>query len=127
MAAAVTALQLGGNAIDAAVAAGFASSVVEPGLTSLAGGGFAVIGGSAPVRALDFFTTVPGLAASEPPARPATVTVTYPSAVQDFRVGPASAAVPGILDGYLELQRAGGRLPVAEVVAPAGFWKSGIT
>ena len=52
-------------------------------------------------------------------AEPATITVVYPSAQQDFRVGPASAAVPGMLGGLLELHRRHGSLPLADVVAPS--------
>ena len=119
-AAAVAVLNAGGNAVDGAVAAGFASAVAEPGLTSIAGGGFLNVhfpDGSASV--LDFFTTVPGIERRGPAPEPATITVVYPSAQQDFRVGPASAAVPGVLSGYLEAHRRYGRLPISEVVAPA--------
>lgn len=119
-AAAVEVLHEGGNAIDAAVAAGFASTVCEPGLTSLAGGGFAVVvepNGEA--SSLDFFAAAPGLGREEGWHDPATITVVYPSASQDFRVGPAAAAVPGVLAGFLELHRRWGRLPISAVAGPA--------
>ncbi len=119
-AAAVTVLSLGGSAIDAAVAAGFASTVAEPGLTSLAGGGFAVIAHpDGRVESCDFFTAVPGLERARPRTEPATITVVYPSAKQDFQVGPAAAAVPGVLAGFLELHSRFGTLPLATVAEPA--------
>lgn len=102
------------------MAAGFASTVAEPGLTSIAGGGFATLlhpdGAS---ESLDFFTAVPGLNRTTAPQQPATITVVYPSAQQDFRVGPAAAAVPGMLSGLLELHRRHGTLPIGTVVEPA--------
>ena len=119
-AAAVHVLQRGGNAVDAAVAAGFASTVSEPGLTSMAGGGFILVrqpDGTS--RLLDFFSAVPGVDADGPFEQPARITVVYPAAQQDFLVGPASAAVPGNLTGFLEAHARLGRLPLADVVAPA--------
>ena len=56
-------LKEGGNAFDAAVAAGFASSVVEPTLNSLGGGGL-LVGHSAKQGQnlfFDFFVDTPGL------------------------------------------------------------------
>lgn len=119
-AAGAAVLRAGGGAVDAAVAAGFASAVAEPGLTSLAGGGFAtVVQPDGTSEVLDFFTAVPGIALEHPRTEPATITVKYPSAQQDFRVGPASAAVPGMLGGLLELHRRYGSLPLAVVVGPS--------
>ena len=43
----------------------------------------------------------------------------YPSAQQDFHVGPASAAVPGNLTGFLNAHGRYGRLPLADVVLPS--------
>lgn len=119
-AAAVRVLELGGNAVDAAVAAGFASTVSEPGLTSMAGGGFLLLrtpDGHAEL--LDFFSSVPGLGRNGPAPQPARITVVYPSAQQDFHVGPASAAVPGNLTGFLLAHSRFGRLPISDVVEPS--------
>lgn len=119
-AAAVRALELGGNAVDAAVAAGFASTVSEPGLTSMAGGGFLMVRTpTGEMELLDFFSAVPGIGLQGPPQQPARITVVYPSAQQDFHVGPASAAVPGNLTGFLQAHSRFGRLPIAAVVEPS--------
>jgi len=122
-AAAVEVLRAGGNAVDAVVAAGFAAGVSEPALSSLGGGGFllaALAGG--PVELFDFFVTIPGhdRAPGDVPASPDPVTVHFAGADQVFSAGWGSVAVPGCLDGYLHAHRRRGRLPLAEVVAPAG-------
>lgn len=109
-------LGAGGNAVDAALAAAFASTVCEPGVASMGGGGFMLVrepDGSA--RLLDFFTAVP----SGPPGTRETVTVVYSGASQEFHVGNATVAVPGCLDGFLAAHRRWGTRPLAEVVAPA--------
>lgn len=121
MAAAVEVLQAGGNAFDATVAAGFAAAVAEPCLSSLGGGGFLLAQPSAAEPMLfDFFVDTPGrgTALQRPPSlTPATVV--FGGAAQVFHVGPASIAAPGCLAGYLHVHRRLGRLPLAEVVAPA--------
>ncbi len=121
-AAAAEVLRAGGNAVDGAVAAGFAASVAEPGLASLGGGGFLLSAPPAgPERLLDFFVDAPGrgrpAAASPPPLLP--ITVRFAGADQVFSAGWASVAVPGCLDGWVHASRALGRLPLAQVVAPA--------
>lgn len=119
--AAADVLRAGGNAVDAAVAAGFAAAVAEPGLSSLGGGGFllwAPAGGSA--RVLDFFTDAPGR--GRPPgfrAPPLPITVRFSGVDQVFHAGWGSVAVPGCLDGYVQAVRSYGRLSLAQVVAPA--------
>lgn len=119
-AAAAAALRAGGNAVDAVVAAGFASAVSEPGLTSVAGGGFLTLRHpDGTTELLDFFTAVPGIGGFDGGPQATTVTVVYPSATQDFRVGAPAAAVPGCLSGYLEVHRRYGVLPLATVIAPA--------
>ncbi len=120
--AAVSVLQAGGNAFDAVVAAGFASTVCEPGFTSLAGGGFLLARtADGRDRLVDFFVDTPGRGRPDGAPEPVfeEVAVSFAAAVQTFHCGPGSVAVPGVLAGYLHVQRELGRLPLAEVVAPA--------
>ena len=121
-AAAASVLQAGGNAVDAAVAAGFASAVTEPGLSSLGGGGFLLWAPpEGPERLLDFFVDAPGRGRPQDGRTPTflPVTVRFVGADQVFHAGWGSVAVPGCLDGYLHAARELGRLPLSEVVAPA--------
>lgn len=127
MAAAVEVLRSGGNAVDAALAAGFAAAVSEPALTSLGGGGFLLhaAAGAAP-QVLDFFCDVPGHAARRVEPHVETVVVDFaragPAAAasqQVFHGGWGTVAVPGCFTGYLEAHRLWGRVPLAAVVAPA--------
>ena len=117
---ALDALAAGGNAFDAAVAAGFMASVAEPTLSSLAGGGFllAVPAGGEPV-VHDFFVDVPGLGVDAAVTHGDPVTIRFQGAEQVFHVGPGSVAVPGCLAGYLHVHERHGRLPLAELVRPA--------
>ncbi|CAA9316456.1 MAG: Gamma-glutamyltranspeptidase @ Glutathione hydrolase [uncultured Frankineae bacterium] len=121
-AAAATVLRAGGNAVDAAVAAGFASAVTEPGLSSLGGGGFLLTAPlDGPERLLDFFVDAPGRGRAPDRLVPSflPVTVRFSGADQVFHAGWGSVAVPGCLDGYLHAVRTLGSLPLAQVVAPA--------
>lgn len=119
--AGLRALRLGGNAIDAAVAAGLTSVVVEPLLTSFGGGGVAVIREpSGRVTVLDFFAAVPGLertTTSEPGM--VAVPVDYGVERQTFHIGTGSITVPGIPAGLEALHRRFGRVALAELAAPA--------
>ncbi len=120
--AAVTVLREGGGAVDAALAAGFASAVAEPGLSSLGGGGFllsASAGG--PETLLDFFVDAPGRGRAAGQLQPSflPVTVRFAGADQVFHAGWGSVAVPGCLDGFVVAARTLARLPLARLVAPA--------
>ncbi len=121
VAAAVEVLRAGGNAFDAAVAAGFAASVAEPVLSSLGGGGFLLARTATGDETLfDFFVDTPGrgIAADVLP-RMVPVTLRFGGTEQDFHVGHGSVAVPGCLAGYLHVHRRLGRLELDRVVAPA--------
>ncbi|MCU1371095.1 MAG: gamma-glutamyltransferase [Ilumatobacteraceae bacterium] len=120
--AAASALEQGGNAFDAIIAAGFASAVCEPGFTSLAGGGFLLARSPEKGDVLfDFFVDTPGRGLPADATAPVfdEVSVDFGAATQTFHCGAGSVAVPGVLAGYLHVHRRLGRLPLAAVVAPA--------
>jgi gamma-glutamyltranspeptidase/glutathione hydrolase len=107
-------LKQGGNAVDAAVAVGFALAVVHPEAGNLGGGGFLIVRlANGTTQALDFREVAP-LAAShdmflDPSGRPG------PGSL----VGARSAGVPGTVAGLIEAHRRFGRLPLARLIAPA--------
>lgn len=118
--AAEAVLAEGGNAMDAAIAAAAAAGVAEPGLTSLGGGGFAVVRlASGQEVVCDFFVDAPGRGGGDVTAHFTPVTIEFSGARQQFHAGWGSVAVPGCLAGYLHLHRLWGRLPMADVLAPA--------
>ncbi len=115
-------LEAGGNAYDAAVAAGFVAAVAEPCLSSLGGGGFLLASTADRQEVVfDFFVDTPGRGrpADAPPPQLDPVTVRFKSADQVFHIGHGAVAVPGCLPGYLHVHERLGRLPLSEVVAPA--------
>lgn len=129
--AACAILRAGGNAFDAVVAAGFAAALAEPTLTSLGGGGF-LLARTCRGRAVlfDFFVDTPGrgLQAGQMEPHFLPVTIRFPSSEQIFNVGMGSVAVPGVLRGYLHVQRRLGRLPLRDVLAPAiDLARAGVT
>ncbi len=116
-------LEAGGNAFDAVVAAGFASAVAEPTLTSLGGGGF-MVGHSEKTGQdmfFDFFVDTPGRGREndvfDPDFYP--ITVDFGGSCQDFNIGSGSIAVPGTLKGLLHIHKKLGRMNLADIVSPA--------
>ena len=116
-------LEEGGNAVDACVAAGFVSWVTESPLTGPGAGGFMLVhrASDRSDRLLDFFVAVPGRGLPGEKAAPM-VEVEVPfeaHAMQLFRIGGASCAVPGAVAGLGEAHRLYGRMPWQDLVAPA--------
>src|SRR3954463_6648950 len=104
-------LQQGGNAVDAAVAVGFALAVVHPEAGNIGGGGFMIIrprDGKA--QALDYRETAPGKANRD----------MYRDAGEDASLtGHLAAGVPGAVAGLTEAHHRFGRLPFDSVIMPA--------
>jgi gamma-glutamyltranspeptidase/glutathione hydrolase len=116
-------LEEGGNAFDAVVAAGFASSVVEPTLNSLGGGGL-LLGHSAKQGEnlfFDFFVDTPGLGSKESIDDPHffPVTIQFSGSSQVFNVGLGSVAVPGTLKGLLHTHKRLGSMDLSAVLEPS--------
>ena len=104
----------GGNAVDAAVAVGFALTVVHPEAGNIGGGGFMVIRlASGQAYTLDYRETAPGKARRDmyvgPDGKPTDRSWT----------GHLAVGVPGSVAGLAEAHRRFGKLPWAAVIEPA--------
>jgi gamma-glutamyltranspeptidase/glutathione hydrolase len=113
-------LQSGGSAGDAAVAMVLASCVAETIFTGLGGGGFATYYDAATgeTTCLDFFVAVPGLAGQRRIA-PTEIAIDFGGQYVPYAVGASTVAVPGTPAGVEAIHARWGRLPWADVVAPA--------
>lgn len=110
----VQVLKEGGNAIDAAVAVGFALEVVHPEAGNIGGGGFIVFRDSAGhARALDYRETAPAAASHnmylDSAGNPTEASIT----------GYLASGVPGSVAGMYEAWKKYGHLPWAKLLAPA--------
>ncbi len=115
------ALREGGNAVDAALAAMLAAFACEPLLTSLGAGGYMLVvqpGGESVL--LDFFVEAAGRGVDAGArAELVPVSVSFGDAIQVFNIGPASVGTYGMAAGVSEASRRFGRIPLADLVAPA--------
>ncbi len=108
-------LKEGGNAVDAAVATGFALAVTYPAAGNIGGGGFMMVrmkGGDA--HFLDYRETAPAAASRD----------MYLDAKGDIitglsLVGYKASGVPGSVAGLVKAERLWGKLGLAKVMAPA--------
>lgn len=115
-------LEAGGNAVDAAVAAAFASFIAEIGVVHLGGSGIAHLYNPHTGQSVvyDFFSNTPGLNGPQPQTLDfSKVTVDFGATTQDFYLGRAAVAVPGNLFGLCQMATDHGRLPLAKLLEPA--------
>lgn len=103
-------LRKGGNAVDAAVAVAFAEAVTLPRAGNIGGGGFVLIRDvDNKIYALDFREAAPAALFREFYSKPGHSSIK----------GPTAAGVPGTVAGMWEMHKRFGKLPWADLVAPA--------
>jgi gamma-glutamyltranspeptidase/glutathione hydrolase len=113
--AGVEMMQAGGNAVDAAVATGFALAVVHPGAGNLGGGGFMLVRmADGKVHFLDYREKAPAAAKAD----------MYLDAQGNViegasQIGYKSIGVPGSVAGMVYAEQKYGKLTLQQVMAPA--------
>jgi gamma-glutamyltranspeptidase/glutathione hydrolase len=104
----------GGNAVDAAVAAGFALAVVHPSAGNLGGGGFMLYRtAKGEMHFLDFREQAPAAASRD------MYLDKQGNVTEESRLGYRSAGVPGTVAGLVDAERRWGKLGLVKVMAPA--------
>lgn len=103
--AGLSVLAQGGNAVDAAIATNAAIAVTGPHMCGLGGDLFAIVHDSGNVHVLDASGFAPQGAAG--------------GGTIEFRHDIRAVTVPGCVDGWWALHQRFGRLPLAQVLAPA--------
>ena len=122
-------LSAGGNAFDGAIASLLAACVVEPTLTSLGGGGFLLAhqAKSHTDTLFDFFAQTPKARSNHIRPNFYPSEANFGDTVQEFHIGLASIAVPGLLAGALAVHKKLGRMPLKIVAEPAiAFARKGV-
>jgi gamma-glutamyltranspeptidase / glutathione hydrolase len=108
--AGVRVLEQGGNAVDAAVAVGYALAVTHPSAGNIGGGGFMLVrmtGG--PTIAIDFRETAPSGLTQQ----------AFDEMIADGALGPAAVGVPGTPAGLNLAHGRFGKLALRQVMEPA--------
>jgi gamma-glutamyltranspeptidase/glutathione hydrolase len=113
--AGVEMMQAGGNAVDAAVATGFALAVVRPQAGNLGGGGFMLIRmADGAVRFIDYREKAPAAATA------GMYLDAHGNVIENASLlGYKAIAVPGSVAGMVYASRKYGKLPLARVMNPA--------
>jgi gamma-glutamyltranspeptidase/glutathione hydrolase len=106
----VRVLEMGGNAVDAAVATAYALAVTHPSAGNLGGGGFMLIARRGePTVAIDFRERAPGK----------TTMAAFVAMLGAGAKGPAASGVPGTVAGLNLAELRYGLLPLDQVILPA--------
>jgi len=112
-------LRSGGNAVDAAIATGFALAVVHPQAGNLGGGGFLLLRNAAgETHFIDFREKAPA-AAIENMYLDAQGNVIPDSSKDSSVIGYKSIGVPGSVAGLVYAEKKYGKLSLEKVMAPA--------
>jgi len=117
--AGVEILKAGGNAVDAAVATGFALAVVHPAAGNLGGGGFLLLRTHTGQSTLIDFREKAPLAATEKMYLDAHGNVLPDTSLESSVIGYRSIATPGSVAGLTYAEEKYGRFGLAKVMAPA--------
>lgn len=122
--AGVEILRAGGNAVDAAVAASFAESVVQPAASTIGGGGlFSVRFPDGRAEGINYLWQAPSRATADmfPLDGKAERGLFGWMGVKDSlnEIGALAAAIPGSVAGLVKANKTHGRLPLATVMQPA--------
>jgi gamma-glutamyltranspeptidase / glutathione hydrolase len=107
-------MRRGGNAVDAAIAVGFALAVTHPSAGNIGGGGFMVVRlADGTLAAIDYREEAPGLATRD------MYLDTSGEPTPERLVGPKAAGIPGTVAGLGLAHERFGSLPWADLVMPA--------
>ncbi len=112
-------LAAGGNAVDAVVGASLAACFSLPTMTGLGGGGVMTMRVGGELVTCDFFAALPGLGFEGTRRKPEVIVVPFEGVRLAFKVGRPTVAVPGSVAGLWAVHERYGRLPMADVAAPA--------
>jgi gamma-glutamyltranspeptidase / glutathione hydrolase len=117
-------MEKGGNAVDAAVATGFATGVVEPWMSGIGGVGFMTIQMADGTRTvIDYFGRAPKAATAdmfELESGDSHTTVGFGGVKDEANAyGPLSILVPGMVAGMCDALEKYGTMSLAEVLEPA--------
>jgi gamma-glutamyltranspeptidase/glutathione hydrolase len=107
-------MRAGGNAVDAAVATGFALAVVHPAAGNIGGGGFMLLRmADGKVHFVDFREKAPAA------ATPNMYLDSHGDVTDDAWLGYRAIGVPGSVAGLAYAEKNFGKLTLAQVIAPA--------